>query len=562
MKICLIFICAIFLLNCHAQKVDIDKITIPIRYTQFPNSSSLFQYKTYISRISEPLGLLETYGIQKGYLINKFLVFDGYQRVNTNYDFQVDVVLGDILIIENRLLTQTKKRSDGRISNTYQYIYKFNIPVALRILDKRGIIIYQNEVRKMNHIQEWNSDVYNAISDVDKFVKNRWKEIVNLQVTNFINSAIADIQAIFNKEFGLSETKDFFTFYKLDSEKHPEYNEFKIAFDKIKTAFERCHQGMNVAQLKAQVAPCIAYWKSLEAKLVKEDKQQFKLKKACIQNLMFTCFFSNDFESYGIYGNHLEALEPKSWSNDPRKRELQSVLDRMQSIQIGSLYYKRELPSNEYYTSQAVTNQSAKYEVIDSSTILKSDDISKIKKSPTDQVIKGNLLSVDDKSFEGYFLITTPNLEKLVFNGPVRNTYFMYAENNNYLTKDLNAKSIKTFMIDQRRFVSILHKSNEVLSKLQPEIAEVLYENENYNLYQYYPSNGDLQTSTMYEYFIVNNKTNEEAVLGKVEYFWKRRLKNFFELCQKSSEVIEKIKGFPSTNDLVKIIEIQSECKK
>ena len=86
-----------FTISVLAQKVDIDKNSMAILHTYFPESPALSPFKAYQLRISEPAGFLSGHGMNRVMLINNFVEVAGYKKLETGGEFILDIIFDGIL---------------------------------------------------------------------------------------------------------------------------------------------------------------------------------------------------------------------------------------------------------------------------------------------------------------------------------------------------------------------------------------------------------------------------------------------------------------------------------
>src|SRR6185436_563502 len=96
-----------------AQKVDMDRNSMSIKHSLFPSSSVLSPFKTYQARISEPVGFLTYYELNRLALIHNLVNIGGYQKAESNAEFILDIILNDLQYTENKTVTNTNKDKAG-----------------------------------------------------------------------------------------------------------------------------------------------------------------------------------------------------------------------------------------------------------------------------------------------------------------------------------------------------------------------------------------------------------------------------------------------------------------
>lgn len=136
-----------------AQKVDMDKNSMAIIHSYFPESPALSPFRSYEARISEPAGFLSAHGMNRVMLINNYVHISGYKKLEAHGEFILDIIFDGIQYTENRKITNSTTDKAGKITNSYSYKVVFYIPITIRILDADQITMTTFEIRNSKNLQ-------------------------------------------------------------------------------------------------------------------------------------------------------------------------------------------------------------------------------------------------------------------------------------------------------------------------------------------------------------------------------------------------------------------------
>lgn len=562
MKQIMLILILLFCVCVAAQKVDIDKNSIPISHTYFPESPALSPLKTYQARISEPAGFLSSHGLNRVILINNFVDVGGYKKLETGGEFIVDIIFDGLQYADNRKITNSTTDRAGKTTNSYSYKIVFYIPITIRILDAQQNAMTTFEIRNSRNLQEWNSSVYANSKDLDQKINDERNQAMKPVVSKYIETALRDLSIHLTKKYGFREEKDWVTFYELDSP-HPKFTIYKKHTDLIENEFKSYKPGMNVTEARQRIQPTLDYFADLISKLNKNDKQQHKLLKHTLINLFQLHFYLDDYDGFKTYGDLYSKLEGDSEWEDSRLLTLEKLHKFMKAGGATSLYYVRDLTDIKPYS--AIIPAREKGSAVQQPNEIPSTqevDLSRFKRNPTDRVLNGVYIDKTHKQTSGYFVIATGDDDALIFAGSLANTHFIYFdEQGNPMTKPLEPKKLDSFTIDKRQFVVMDYKVPGTMGGKSPSIMEVLANYPSIKLFKYYPDIGGIEFNPDYTFIFLKPDESIISFNGK-DMFWKKKARNYFASCRPILDEIDKLKFVsPNMNISRSWAEMYDKCK-
>jgi len=366
-----------------AQKVDMDKNSMPISHTYFPESSALSPLKTYQPRISEPVGFLSAHGMNRLILINNFVNVGGYKKLETGGEFILDIIFDGLQYVENRKITNSTKDKAGKTTISYSYKIVFYIPITIRILDANQKTMTTFEIRNSRNLQEWNSSIYANSGDLDQKMNDARNQAMKPLVSKYIETALRDLSIHLTKQYGFREEKDWVTFYELDSP-HPKYTNYKKQIDLIEKEIKSYKSGMNVQDAHQRIQPAMDYFSDLVSKLNKNDKQQYKLLKHTLINLFQLLFYLDDYDGFKKYADLFSKLEDDLEWKDSRLLSLDKLHKSMKACGATSLYYVRDLTDiKPYSTTIPAREKGSAVQQPNEISSTQEVDLSRFKRNPT-----------------------------------------------------------------------------------------------------------------------------------------------------------------------------------
>lgn len=136
-----------------AQKVDLDKETIPVSYLRLPKDPLPDNYKFFSSIVSSRPNDLPSIGLSEA-SIQKYLVVPGYTRLQTGGDFNLELTIEDFKYegttdIQTEKKTSKDKNGKEIVTTTYKAAVKYIQPVMLKIRNKEGSTLLEKKMERV-----------------------------------------------------------------------------------------------------------------------------------------------------------------------------------------------------------------------------------------------------------------------------------------------------------------------------------------------------------------------------------------------------------------------------
>lgn len=143
-----------------------------------------------------------------------------------------------------------------------------------------------------------------------------------------------------NVQYGYSAITSKVKLWRLESEKHPEFENFKNNCELVKTIFADVNQEVIPADIRTKLQPVISYFESLPKLFADSDKKHKKIRYAAYYNLMKIYFHIDDFETASKYASLL--VENDYDEKDGKKflEEIAETKEIMQKFNLTTMHFK------------------------------------------------------------------------------------------------------------------------------------------------------------------------------------------------------------------------------
>jgi len=541
------FICVIICNPISSQKVDTDRKILSVKITQFPENNSLRDFNTFTAKISAYKQLWYNRKLNKNELENK-LIMHGFQRFKEKGDFVMDVIIDKHQVIENTIINMPITDYKGKKTDNYVHKYSFYIPITVRLLDKKGALIYSEVMTTQKDLKSWTSKGSEDLQQVKDDAKNKFWSTFNELVVDYLNNVLPEIASRLNNTFGYYYYGAWAQRYILDSKKHPEYQAYTAATDTMKHLLKTVEPGGNVAEYQRIAAGPIQYFENLVPKLSVADKEQNKLLEATYINLMDLYFFSDNFLKFRENANKLLAMNAKGDNEKYKVQDLERILKKMEAANCKSIYYVRPETGESYVNNESapngqeinaadsLNNSSNNFSITDSTSAAGATtpennyDYNSLKVHPADLVFPGSYTDKENKLTKGYFVIE--DVQNMRFYGTSQNAKFYSIENEKPKKLDTNPNNFSQLEFNGKIFKTQLYKDAEdVFSKAQIEPMEVILSNSKIEMY--FPRNNKFRTQKNPAPWVFSVKGKDKViVISPSELIWKKKLKEVFAGCE------------------------------
>ncbi|MFZ1705608.1 MAG: hypothetical protein WAT79_14760 [Saprospiraceae bacterium] len=329
MKIYFLFIFLFITFVIHGQKVDIDNVYLNISNCSLPINYIEPELRTYAVFLS---GNSKFVGVDKEEQIKIF----GWTKVsdesNSTLDIKVDIGYFNYGSPNSSSRVEEKKDKDGKVTGRVTH---YKTTVANYSRGSMKIIGITNPLPpKVVSTKESKSDKKNKEKE-QKLASNPFLQNVDLNSTSpqssdtkeevysysldkeyvfdsgehstpsaaykryadnagnirnenendFRNNYTKWINNYNNKYYGYAPVNNYVRFKKLDSKKHPEFIMFENAVAAMKEVFGKMRYNKPIDEIQNDLLPLVNYFDEVSRKYAGDDKDNIKLRAACLYNL-------------------------------------------------------------------------------------------------------------------------------------------------------------------------------------------------------------------------------------------------------------------------------------
>jgi len=328
---CTILISFCFSVLVFAQNVTIDRESASVRYYRMPDQPLDPSYKTYSTEVIAYGGELIRSGITVTSLEDDYLVLDGYTKVQSNGDVEIEATVSDFTVTSERRETRQSKSKDkdGKEVVTFSYWMevKYTMPVSMTVRDKSGTVLDDRFIFTYSDQRTYNSIPYKRLSDLDNYWRSsRTRELSELH-KSMLTEAFRKIHETVNNTFGyIRITNENARFETIGRKKHPHYDKFKKAVDTIKKGFALMDPDKSLDVVRQAVESALTFYQSEEKQYSATDKDMSRLKHICLYNLALAYFWLEDFDKATEYAQ-------ATLNIDDKDRDAERLLGEIEEVQ-------------------------------------------------------------------------------------------------------------------------------------------------------------------------------------------------------------------------------------
>ncbi len=262
-------------LSSYAQKVDLDREYIKVKYTNLPSEPIADEsFRTY-AVTSNNRGVadkIKVYGFEK-------LAKEG--TINVNID--IDRLIIDEVKIDKR--EKVNKDKDGKVTSTDRYY----TPVV--IYSTRGRYDIKNSQGKplgytLGSQKTYKGSEYNSYAKASNYYKNNSSSLKSKFQREFVSNSIYQINKKLNKLYGYEPYVYNELFWILDSKKNSDYDGHKKALADIKTMLGKVSHEVPLDEMQKELDPIVSYFESVVPKYTElKKKKHRKMRYASYYNI-------------------------------------------------------------------------------------------------------------------------------------------------------------------------------------------------------------------------------------------------------------------------------------
>ena len=322
--------CLLINVQLFAQAVSIDNVAVPVSYYRLPETPLSASYSTYSAEIDIDYRDLSTTTYTESSLINEYLSVDGFKKVNSKGDIHIEAEVGDFVNWgEYHKTSRHKSKDKNGVERevTKHYIeLRWSMPISVVVRDREGDRLIDKYIFSSSDIRTYVTPSYSSLSDLDSHWRiDRTSRLRNIQKDR-IQEGMRQISNLINSQFGYTRINDNTRFETIGKKKHPEYEIYQKNVEIIKSAFKLMDADKSLEPVKKAAQPALDFYKSREATIKGNGKDELKLKHIILYNQALAYFWFEDFGKAKQYADAIIKLDPK----DKDAKRLQDYIEEVQ----------------------------------------------------------------------------------------------------------------------------------------------------------------------------------------------------------------------------------------
>jgi hypothetical protein len=311
----ILFICLGVCHSCNSQKITIDNVSVPVEYYRLPDKPLDPEYITYSSEIEARYQSLSMTGLTESSLIDQYLKLPGYKEVSNHGDVQIKALVGDFNVFGERTISRRtkKKNKDGKeeINVTYALELKYEMPIGIKISDKKGNTLDNEDIFTWSDQRTYTTSYYNSISDLDSYWRySRNSKISDLQ-RDRIKEGFGKIRDLINNYYGYKLTKENAKFETIGKKKHPDYEKYKNAIEAIQAAFKNMSADKALEGIRKEVLPTLAFYDTQCKAITPKSKEDIKLQHINLYNQALAYYWLELFDQAEHFAKEIQKMDAK-----------------------------------------------------------------------------------------------------------------------------------------------------------------------------------------------------------------------------------------------------------
>ncbi|MBO9702266.1 MAG: hypothetical protein J7604_18800 [Sporocytophaga sp.] len=280
-----------------AQKIDLDKEYINIKYMDLPKSGVLNELKTYsVNLYSDPeyLGKLQLKDVD----IENAVYLQGFEYVkdSRSADIILDVIIDKYETISESIenTTYESKDAQGKLIQMPGYYVLSNMiaPTFVKVTDNtNGREIENIGFATVNQPVILKSQTFpnkqEAINYIQKTLPAKRYDYFVTTYKGLFNNTFVNLRA--SHCFQPTSVNDIM--WRVDLKKNPEFAQFNEELNKTVAALKAITHTQSLEATRTVLAPSLKYWQDNASKIDATDKKMRKIKYAYLINLALSQFY-------------------------------------------------------------------------------------------------------------------------------------------------------------------------------------------------------------------------------------------------------------------------------
>jgi len=253
----------------YAQKVDLDKEYIKIKYTNLP---------------TEPIldAAIRTYSVTaNNQEVADNIKIHGFEKMKAEGTINIDiktegVIIDNVEINKREIVKKDKKGKVISVKKFYKPVISYHTVGSFSVQNTSGKPFTSNQGRKKYHAGK----EYTSYSSASQYYKNNSEVLKDKFNTQFVLDLKNTINKALNKRYGYAPYVANDVFWILDSKKNPEYDGHKKALADMKMLLAKITYEEPIEGLKPELQPIVDYFLSVIPKFTDTKKKHRKMRYA------------------------------------------------------------------------------------------------------------------------------------------------------------------------------------------------------------------------------------------------------------------------------------------
>ncbi len=435
----LLFLLCFVALSSFAQKVDLDREYIKIKYINLPTEPILdAAFRTYsvIANNQEIAGAIEIHG---------------FEKMRNEGTLNVDIKTSGIIIDNVEIKKREKENKDKEgnvtsISRYYKPVISYHTVGSFSVKNASGKSYSSNQGSNKNY----KGKEYNSYTKASQYYKNNSGVLRDKFTRQFISDMKNTVNRSLNKRFGYAPYVSNDLFWILDSKKNSEYEGHKKAAVDMKALLGEITNNEPIDVLKPKLQPIVDYFLSVIPKFSEDKKKHRKMKYASYYNIGRLYYHFDMPEKAIEFANKL--IENDYDKSDGKKLIKQS--ERLKEL------FEINKVTSRHFSVETVDNSFAENTNTNEDTQMQINEVSSLKKVYFDAFV----ITKTGEKIEGKVeTVTSGDVDEATIRLPFINKYIkLYILNDDdddvtmkkFYAKDVNAASINNVAFESVYFTA------------------------------------------------------------------------------------------------------------
>ena len=457
---------------CQAQKVDLDRKYIKVKYTNLPTQPILDEnFRTY------------AVSSNNSKVANKIKIY-GFEKLNKEGTVNIDVNIGAMIIdnVEIKKREVVNKDKEGNITSTERYY----TPVIT--YTTKGSYKTENSLGKPHSYSLGGKNThkgseYSSYSKASNYFKNNKYSLKSKFRNEFIKNSIYQINKTLNRLHGYEPSVYNELFWILDSKKNSDYDGHKKALANIKELLGKISHDESLDAIKPNLQPIVDYFMSVVPKYPEDKRKHRKMKYASYYNIG-RLYYHFDMPDKAIeYAN-------KVIENDYDKGDGKRLIKHSERLK-------------ELFEINKLTSRHFPVETVDNSDAIEAEEVvaaeTPAKEIAKDKFIEAVFINADASKIEGKIklkLTDNVDLSSLDLTNYFKNAVKIMTldDNDEVKSKNYFAKEKVSFVANGTTYEAVKFTPNSEaesqgnvinLDGAKYHFVKVLYKSDKLSLYKY-----------------------------------------------------------------------------